>query len=73
MINLGTSFLVMLSAVEIEALYDALDARNDRFEQWKKDAGPDEIDPVKLEADLDVTSRLEKDFQPLIRAIRGKK
>lgn len=67
-------FILGLSPQEVEALYDALDARNDKLENFQRptDAGVPLIkhEYDKLEADILSTNRLSREFNPLVKEIR---
>lgn len=76
-------YMVGLTPDEIELLYDALDAVNDRYEGYKDDQEEDlelgtsgetreEVAEAleKTRADLELTEKLTADFQPLIKEIR---
>jgi hypothetical protein len=66
-------FILSFTAAEIEAIYDALDARNDRLENFQR---PVEGIPLikhehdKLEADIRETNRISREFNPLVIEIR---
>lgn len=75
--------MIALTDEEVELLYDALDAANDRYEQYKDDYEEDlehvtsntERNEVKrglekARQDIALTASLNRDFQPLIKAIR---
>lgn len=70
------SYVVELTPEEVELLYDALDARTDRLENWLRgvgcDALPTPTERASLEKDLSDNVDLEKAFQPLIQSIRGR-
>lgn len=69
-----SEYVVVLSAEEVELLYDALDARNDRFEDWLRGIGcdqpPTDEEKERFEEELAKNTKLNDDFQPLITAIR---
>jgi len=67
-------FVIALTAAEVELLYDALDARNDRFENWMRGIGtdgkPTALEKERFKAVLVANSALTEAFQPLIRKVR---
>lgn len=67
-------YVIELSADEVELLYDALDARNDRFENWERGIGCDQPptgeDKARFQGELQATSKLNDEFQLLIGRVR---
>lgn len=67
-------YVIALAPEEVELIYDALDARNDRLERWEQDL--DDREPEDVEArkriveDLAANTKLTQDFHPLVVSIR---
>jgi hypothetical protein len=59
---------MVVTPAEFEMLYDALDALNDRYEQFAED--PKSDNPERAQKDLIALGKLDKEFQPVIKQIR---